>query len=63
MSWSSAQLREVILTRLKRSSGSDSLEWNDVFEPTVEGVPTLDYLIGRTQSKPRELILFLPVRA
>ncbi len=58
MSWSSAQLREVILIRLKRSSGSDSLEWSDVFEPTVEGVPALDYLIGRTQSKPRELILF-----
>lgn len=58
MSWSSAQLREVLVTRLRRSVSSKSLEWNDVFEPEVDQVPTLDYLIGRTQSKPRELILF-----
>lgn len=58
MSWSVAQLTEVILTRLRRSVGSESLEWSDVFEVEVDRVPTLDYLIGRTQSKPRELILF-----
>lgn len=58
VNWSAAQLSEVVVTRLRRSVGSDSVEWSDVFEPLVDQGPALDYLIGRTQSKPRELILF-----
>lgn len=58
MSWSPAQLGEVVLTRLRRSVGVETLDWSDVFEPNVDTVATMDYLIGRTQAKPRELILF-----
>ena len=58
VNWSNPQLGEVVLTRLRRSAGSDSVQWDDFFEPAVDQVPMLEYLIGRTQSKPRELILF-----
>ena len=58
LTWSTKQLEHLVLTRLLASCASEHFAWNDVFEDSIGGVSSLNYLISRTQSKPRELILF-----
>ena len=58
LTWSTQQLEHLALTRLRASCASERLAWNDVFEASINEVSSLNYLVGRTQSKPRELILF-----
>jgi hypothetical protein len=58
VNWSSSQLQTLAITRLRSSTGDETTKWNDVFEGAVDGTSTIDYMIGRTQAKPREVILF-----
>ena len=58
LTWTTEQLEHLVLTRLRASRPSDDFEWSSVFESHIDDVPSLNYLISRTQSKPRELILF-----
>ena len=58
LTWSTEQLEHLVLTRLRASCASKRFAWNDVFEASIGEMSSLNYLISRTQSKPRELILF-----
>ena len=58
LTWTTDQLEHLVLTRLRASCASEDFAWSDVFQAHIGETPSLNYLISRTQSKPRELILF-----
>lgn len=58
LGWTEEQIKDLILRRVASQRDLDNVIWDTVFEPEVRGLPSLDYLIGRTQFKPREIILF-----
>ena len=58
LTWNTQQLEQLVLTRVRASGAPERFAWNDVFEVSIGELSSLNYLISRTQSKPRELILF-----
>ncbi len=58
VAWTEEQIRELTLRRVEAQKGVEQPTWDDVFEPRVKGVSSLDYMLRRTQFKPREVILF-----
>jgi Mg-chelatase subunit ChlD len=62
LSWRDEELKHLVATRGKVSTGlstSDTNElWEIIFDKTVNGEPSFNYLLNRTLKRPRELIQF-----
>jgi hypothetical protein len=62
LDWKDDELKHLVATRGKVSAGllnSDIDElWEAVFDRTVNGEPSFNYLLNRTLKRPRELIQF-----
>jgi hypothetical protein len=58
ISWTEEQIKELILRRVEAQKDMQELTWDAVFEPRVNGLSSLEYILRRTQFKPREVILF-----
>ena len=58
LTWTEEQMRELITRRARSQESSDQQSWDSIFEPEVNGISSVDYILRRTQFKPREVILF-----
>lgn len=62
LSWSAGGLGELALSRARASVGAGLTEhqlWTELFPESVRGEPTLDYMLPRALSRPRDVIQFL----
>jgi hypothetical protein len=58
IAWTEEQIKDLVLRRVGLQSGATELSWEMIFDSHVRQTPSLDYLLRRTQFKPREVILF-----
>lgn len=58
IAWTEEQIKDLVLRRVGSQSGATELSWEMIFDSHVRQTPSLDYLLRRTQFKPREVILF-----
>lgn len=62
LNWTKSQLIEVLDKRIsrlvKRSYTTQAASHKDLLPPSVDGKPTIDYMLERTLMRPRDIIMF-----
>ena len=63
LGWNKQSLKELVNRRIsflvKRKYTNKVVEWDDVFPNNVDKRTTIDYLVDRTQVRPRDIISFV----